>query len=230
MTRIRRATGSEIPSQADSDGSLSAPHQGGVGGSALQQALDSESRRAARRTRREARKKEYESYLRSDIWKKIRIFILNRDGRNCRANCGRRATVVHHIRYPRVLGKEHFDWLYSMCVDCHDELHRIVNRRTMTLRHATQFVIERGGGHLNDGTVIEPTPPTKSKTQRKREKKAKKRGGRVQPAHVKADRQKKLTLKQENERLHAIQVANRERRARRVDLSTWANPQSSDPS
>ena len=47
--------------------------------------------------------------------------------------------VVHHVRYPKVLGEEKLAWLYSLCVPCHDEIHRL--HSSMTLRKATAHVL-----------------------------------------------------------------------------------------
>jgi 5-methylcytosine-specific restriction endonuclease McrA len=206
VTRIQ-ATGSENPSDL-SDGILSAPRQGGVGGSALQaQGSEGENRTA----RRDKRKKEYELYLRSDTWKKIRLAVLRRDEHRClTTTCERKATVVHHIRYPKVLGQEKLAWLYSLCRPCHDEIHRIHDRREMTLRVATMFVVK--------GTP----PPLKKAKPAKKQKVKPQRRRKLQPAHVRDDRKKSMMLVKNNDELHEFFKRNRERRQARKDLETWS--------
>jgi 5-methylcytosine-specific restriction endonuclease McrA len=87
--------------------------EGGEGGSVLQ-ALGSAGEKAQSRTERRAERKEaYAKYLDSSAWKKIRRVVLRGDGNTCLA-CGGRAEVVHHISYPKNLGEEKLEWLYSL--------------------------------------------------------------------------------------------------------------------
>ena len=66
---------------------------------------------------------DYQSYLKSSRWQKIRDCIFNRDGGSCRS-CGRKASCVHHIDYRfDVLTGNDLTKLFSMCLNCHDRIH-----------------------------------------------------------------------------------------------------------
>jgi hypothetical protein len=67
---------------------------------------------------------EYKSYLSSAVWKKKRYDALLRDKWTC-SHCGKKATEVHHKRYPKTLGDEPLEWLESICKSCHYKLHSI---------------------------------------------------------------------------------------------------------
>lgn len=181
---------------------------GGEGGS-VPQALGSKERR---RKRRQQKKEDYSSYLLSPTWRKIRAAALKRDKNKCRA-CGCAARDVHHIRYPKKLGEEKMEWLFSLCVGCHGEIHRLAEK--MPLRHATELVIES-----RTPVVRLPDDPRLSKSaakwrQRKDKgkSKGKKRKGSVAPRP-----KKKSNLIEENERLREFFKANRERRSRREGM------------
>jgi hypothetical protein len=64
----------------------------------------------------------YNRYLASSAWQEIRAAALARDGHACRG-CSAPAAQVHHLTYARV-GYEHLDDLLSVCVSCHEEIHR----------------------------------------------------------------------------------------------------------
>jgi hypothetical protein len=201
---VHTGDGIERVSGADA---LPAPY-GGEGGSVLQ-ALGSKAEERAKR--RKKKKDSYSKYLAGDKWKKIRALVLERDKKRCRA-CGKRAQVVHHIRYPKNLGEEKLEWLFSLCAPCHDEIHRIA--ATMPLRKATDLVI----GSYRDGKVVRlPDDPRLSKREaRLRQRKSKghsKRKVRKVKSRVIVKKESKISL--ENDRLHAFFKENRERRERR---------------
>ena len=66
----------------------------------------------------------YDDYLRSDWWQRLRAHVLSHLSHECEF-CGRRATQVHHVRYPRTrgLGTEGIKSLYAVCSRCHDVAH-----------------------------------------------------------------------------------------------------------
>ena len=73
--------------------------------------------------RRAARKKEYEIYLESDEWKRLRKSKLELAANKCEV-CGEKpAGQVHHVRYPERFGQESMDDLAAVCGDCHRKLH-----------------------------------------------------------------------------------------------------------
>lgn len=72
---------------------------------------------------------DYQQYLASDQWRRIRNLVLERDGFKCRrcGDGGRAADIishldVHHITYDR-RGEEHLDDLVLLCRRCHQWVH-----------------------------------------------------------------------------------------------------------
>ena len=63
----------------------------------------------------------YEQYINSRKWLVRRAFVLFMSERRC-ADCGARASHVHHVTYRR-LGKELLDDLVPLCSACHDGRH-----------------------------------------------------------------------------------------------------------
>lgn len=73
------------------------------------------------------KKKQYNEYLESKIWKTKRNRILKRDGYTCQI-CGKmfpkNKLHVHHMSY-RNFGKEQDCELVTLCKKCHYEYHRV---------------------------------------------------------------------------------------------------------
>jgi 5-methylcytosine-specific restriction endonuclease McrA len=68
------------------------------------------------------RRRAYQWYLGSVIWKKRSFACLERANGICE-RCGKRpATEAHHITYIRVFN-EHPDDLQALCRECHEEVH-----------------------------------------------------------------------------------------------------------
>ena len=63
----------------------------------------------------------------SDYWKGVRAAVLAYYGGRC-AVCGREAAEVHHIRPREFKGKNQPRNLMPLCRDCHDEIHRRLDR------------------------------------------------------------------------------------------------------
>lgn len=60
----------------------------------------------------------YEAYLASDLWRRVRRAVLNRDRHRCR--CGVKATQVHHRRYAKAdLSGQTLRYLVAICEPCH---------------------------------------------------------------------------------------------------------------
>ena len=83
--------------------------------------------------------KEYDNYIRSDVWQNKREERLKIDNNKC-VMCGRTADrcrnglQCHHVRYYRdgqsILGQEDpLKDLCSLCSPCHQKLHNYYNRR-----------------------------------------------------------------------------------------------------
>jgi len=198
---VVRTTESDATAPSESEATvhrtLHGPSFGGVGGSVVQ-TLDSDGvksgNKALREKRRAKKKSEYAEYLKTETWQKIRARALRRDRYRCRA-CKGVATEVHHVRYPQVLGQEKLEWLYSLCVPCHGEIHKRT-ARGMKLRKATNQVLNM----------------PKAERKQRREKPAKLK---LPQKRSRFDRSTpRPSVAEENERLHALQVRNRERRSR----------------
>lgn len=131
----------------------------------------------------------------------MRAKVLDREDHLCQSvECTSQATVVHHVRYPKVLGDERLEWLYALCALCHDEIHRRAQSRS--LRQATREVL---------GLPIQCKP-----------KKRRRKGRKVRPVPLtpraeidREKRKKRLKLADENEALHLQQTTARGRRDRR---------------
>lgn len=66
--------------------------------------------------------REYNIYLNSDVWKKKRDLVLNRDSYICQGCLEVKANHVHHNTYSNV-GDELLFQLISLCQHCHSKLH-----------------------------------------------------------------------------------------------------------
>ena len=78
--------------------------------------------------------KTYEDYLLSNLWKRIRAKVLDRDERECRL-CGVTSYMVHHLDYKKdtLLGKS-FTGLVTICQLCHNkvEFNRYGEKRSLS--------------------------------------------------------------------------------------------------
>ena len=90
-----------------------------------------EMNRIVRRLKKERRqlrlttpkKRSYDVYLKSKLWRRIRKRILERDENLCR-ECGVKAEHVHHLSYgPLVMLGMDDSKLISLCIPCHDSRH-----------------------------------------------------------------------------------------------------------
>jgi 5-methylcytosine-specific restriction endonuclease McrA len=66
--------------------------------------------------------KSYREYLRSDLWKSIRVRVYAAKGGNCFL-CGKPATELHHNRYYRtdLIGKK-LRYINPVCRECHKSI------------------------------------------------------------------------------------------------------------
>lgn len=66
---------------------------------------------------------DYQSYLRSSLWRRIKRRVLKRDQRVCGC-CGGEGKVVHHRSYaPEVMEGKADDMLATVCAGCHAIMH-----------------------------------------------------------------------------------------------------------
>ena len=79
-------------------------------------------------------KAEYERYLQSDIWNNKRLKRLQIDEYTCQM-CGTKGTrmnplQVHHLDYHRKFNEDVEKDLVTLCRDCHQGVHRMMDRVT----------------------------------------------------------------------------------------------------
>jgi hypothetical protein len=70
----------------------------------------------------EKRKENYQIYIKSSEWFKIRKLVLKRDNYTCQGCLEKEATEVHHKNYDHLFNEILFD-LVSVCKACHDKIH-----------------------------------------------------------------------------------------------------------
>jgi 5-methylcytosine-specific restriction endonuclease McrA len=70
------------------------------------------------------RKSAYQTYLASAHWKALRAEAFARDGHKC-VKCGsNKALQGHHLRYSKDFRATPLKWVQTLCLDCHERLHR----------------------------------------------------------------------------------------------------------
>ena len=75
------------------------------------------------------RQRDYIEYLESVTWRCKRSLALARDGFRCRICNSEKAVVVHHRKYPKILGTEPVEDLTTLCSRCHDLFHHKVQKK-----------------------------------------------------------------------------------------------------
>ena len=81
-----------------------------------------DKRRKSFETEREARRVEYDDYLRSAEWRERRNLVLERAGGKCEGCARKRATRVHHLTYVHIRNELLFE-LVALCDVCHAVAH-----------------------------------------------------------------------------------------------------------
>jgi hypothetical protein len=72
----------------------------------------------------QARRQEYEAYLKSFDWKLKARMVLDREGHICQGCRSAKATEVHHTTYSHIFNELLFQ-LVALCRDCHDKAHTL---------------------------------------------------------------------------------------------------------
>lgn len=144
------------------------------------------------------RKELYKAYIKSEAWRKKRKQALAHHGHTC-GDCGKESfhgLDIHHLSYKH-LGAELMDELMPLCRPCHVKRHEQKERKRKT------------------GT----TPRKKRKNPRAlgTNPRALKKNPRSQ------NPKKERGLIAANEKLHKIQVRNRDEKQRRADLDARRN-------
>ncbi|MDD2496403.1 MAG: hypothetical protein PHE29_14600 [Tissierellia bacterium] len=80
----------------------------------------------------------YRRYLHSDWWRERKIDYWAKHYRACYC-CGYYATSLHHNNYSR-LNEEKDKDLVPVCDDCHNEIHRMINRGEAKLKNAHKIL------------------------------------------------------------------------------------------
>lgn len=65
---------------------------------------------------------EYARYLASDVWRRRRDKVMERDGGQCQGCLSRPASDVHHLTYRHLYAEFAFE-LVSLCRACHERVH-----------------------------------------------------------------------------------------------------------
>jgi len=73
-------------------------------------------------TDREARKNDYNKYINSESWKRLKSSALERANGKCQF-CGKPASEIHHKKYPKVFSDDKLDNLVACCKKCHSLQH-----------------------------------------------------------------------------------------------------------
>lgn len=85
---------------------------------------------------------DYEDYLRSPLWRKIRRRVLRRDNNACR-RCEGAADRVHHRKYTKaVLEGSDDDYLVSVCEGCHESIHRDESGKYRSAADSERILVE----------------------------------------------------------------------------------------
>lgn len=75
------------------------------------------------RKKGESTKQYYYRYMRSKVWASKRKKALTYYGSKCTVCNSTYGLEVHHLKYPKVLGKEGIQDLEVLCYDCHTDKH-----------------------------------------------------------------------------------------------------------
>lgn len=95
----------------------------------------------------------YDDYLNSDHWKKLRLRILDRDGRKC-VICPKDAEHVHHINYRNWVDVLDTD-LISVCGECHTKIHIAIDNGFIQMNNHSSLQCTKNGLHNMSCTKIE---------------------------------------------------------------------------
>lgn len=71
----------------------------------------------------------YEDYIASSAWRRLREQAIERDGERCRTCNSGEELEVHHRYYPNELGTESLDALTTLCRSCHDRITSLLRER-----------------------------------------------------------------------------------------------------
>jgi hypothetical protein len=87
---------------------------------------------------------DYQQYLSSPLWKKIRSRVLYRRDKRICYHCGGAAVLVHHRSYSREVLEGHADqMLVSLCAGCHEYIHFNIGGIARSLKAANRVLQKR---------------------------------------------------------------------------------------
>lgn len=81
-------------------------------------------------------KQEYDQYLQSEHWAKLKSAIRARDRGKCRICKSEDNLHVHHVRYREIYNVTKSD-LILLCESCHDRVHIVFERNNTSWNHHT---------------------------------------------------------------------------------------------
>lgn len=191
------------------------------------EATATRQKRSFRKRLRDLGFETYDEYLRSPHWRAVRKAYWSGDQPKRCYCCGAAGKQLHHPDYA-CLGKETAANLVLVCDACHTELHRMVSEDRLPLSSAHKDLAARN--EYLQGPEPRPQPSRKGKKRKSKDR----RPAPVTPPPVP---KKVKQVSAENDRLHRIQVRNRERQAAArvarqpgVELPCWGTGRSSSDS
>lgn len=121
----------------------------------------------------------YEAYLASDLWRRIRRAVLNRDRKRCR--CGAKATQVHHRRYAKSdLSGQTLLYLVAICEPCHrfgskdGERTTTPDEANVRIEHRVAAIRARNRGASAPPVASTASPRRQARRKRERERRKQK--------------------------------------------------------
>ncbi len=122
----------------------------------------------------------YEAYLYSDLWKRIRRAVLDRDRHRCK--CGSKATQVHHRRYAKVdLAGSTLKFLVAICRPCHEfgskdgERVTTPDEANIRIEHRVSAIRAKNSGPSQNPGAGNPAGTSSDRRKRRRKKERMKR-------------------------------------------------------
>jgi hypothetical protein len=139
---------------------------------------------------------DYDSYLRSDLWRSIRAAVLHRDDGCCRL-CGMPATEVHHRLYDEATMRGHeIEMLVSICRTCHQKIEFTSSGKKIAFKKIEQVVLWNGGWMPTNGVPAAPMPksavPPAGKPSRRKKKPFKQRLKQLKSVEAERNRKKSI--------------------------------------
>ncbi len=82
---------------------------------------------------------DYQKYLKSDHWKKVRVERLKIDGDKCLVCMSKFCLNVHHVNYKNI-GAEQMEDLRTLCEPCHKKAHLTSKGKKISLNKSQELI------------------------------------------------------------------------------------------